>query len=135
MKDAVYKVLIIGSDIPNIKLLTDILKCNGYYPLEARSVTESISLAATENPCLILLDTETPEWLEISRNIRPNMPLQNIPTIILSPYATKRDREKFVRLGFLDCIAKPFNLGEFMGIINKNLKAGIKERGRRGEKG
>jgi CheY-like chemotaxis protein len=126
MQDIRDRILIIGSDVPNIRLLTDILNCNGYEPLEARSVTEGINLAANGNPRLILLDSEMPGWLEISRNIRPNMALQHIPTIILSPYATKRDREKFVRLGFLDCIAKPFNLREFIRIIDRNMKATIK---------
>jgi CheY-like chemotaxis protein len=122
MQSIQCRILIIGSDVPNIRLLSDILKCNGYEPLEARSVIEGINLAADGNPRLILLDSEMPGWLEISKNIRPNMALQDIPTIILSPYATKRDREKFVRLGFLDCIGKPFNLREFVRIIDRHLK-------------
>jgi CheY-like chemotaxis protein len=117
-----YRILIIGSDVHNLRLLSDILKCNGYDPVEARSVTEGINIATDGSTCLILLDSDMPGWLEISENIKPNMPLQDIPTIILSPYATTRDREKFVRFGFLDCIAKPFNLRDFVRIIDKSLK-------------
>jgi len=122
MQKVRYRILIIGPDVHNLRLLSDILRCNGYDPLEARSVTEGINLAANGNPRLILLDSDMPGWIEISRNIKPNMPLQDIPTIILSPYATRRDREKFVRFGFLDCIAKPFNLREFIRVIDKSLK-------------
>jgi CheY-like chemotaxis protein len=128
MQNIRYRILIIGSDVHNLRLLSDILKCNGYEPLEARSATEGINLAANGNPRLILLDSEMPGWLEISKNIRPNMALQDIPTIILSSYATKRDREKFVRLGFLDCIAKPFNLRTFIRIVDRNLKTGGERR-------
>lgn len=126
-----YKVLIIESDAPNLKLFSEILKYNGYDTLQAKSAAEGIEMAATGNPCLILLDTQIPGWIEMLKIIKSNTSTQNIPNIpviTLFPHVTERDREIFLKLGFLDCIAKPFDPHTLVTTIDKHLKTRIENR-------
>ncbi|MEW6418908.1 MAG: response regulator [Nitrospirota bacterium] len=121
-----YKILIIGEDRGNLKLYSEILSLNGYEPLEAKSVFDGIRLAMSEKPHLILLDIEVTDLkeIEMSKIMKSEPSIRDIPVIVLYPFATKWTRKRFLELGFADCIAKPFGIHEFRRIINKHLPKG-----------
>jgi len=121
-----YKILIIEEDRMNLKLFSEILSLNGYEPLEARNALDGIRLVMSEKPHLIIMaiDSLSSNEFKIFEIMKSDASLKDIPVIALSPFATKWTRKKFLELGFSDCIAKPFDLREFIKIVKKHLYRG-----------
>ena len=120
------KILVIEEDRVNLKLFSEILRYNGYETLEAENVLEGIRLAMAEKPHLILLDIEMTDLneLKISKIMKSEPSIRDIPVIALFPFATKWTRKRFLEFGFADCITKPFDLHKFIRIVNKHLYGG-----------
>src|SRR4030043_2325175 len=99
------KILVIEEDRVNLKLFSEILRYNGYETLEAENVLEGIRLAMAEKPHLILLDIEMTDLneLKISKIMKSEPSIRDIPVIALFPFATKWTRKRFLEFGFADC--------------------------------
>jgi hypothetical protein len=76
---------------------------------------------------LILMDVQLPgmNGYELTRYIRTELagPLNSIPIIALTAYASEHEMENAFRAGMNDYLTKPFNPSELMAIIRKNIKA------------
>lgn len=118
-----YKILIIEEDRVNLKLFSEILSLNGYEPLEAKNALDGIRLAMSEKPHLIIIaiDKLISNEFKIFKIMKSDASIKDIPVIALSPFATRATKKKFLELGFTDCIAKPFDLHEFIKIVNEHL--------------
>lgn len=118
------KILIIEDDEDNLKLFSTILDYHGYETLEAKNGMEGIRLAKTEKPNLILIDIQMPvmDGLEAFKIMKSDPSTKDIPFIVITPYGIRGAREKFLKLGFIDYIAKPFDLHEFITTVNKHLR-------------
>jgi CheY-like chemotaxis protein len=49
---------------------------------------------------------------------------KRIPIVALTAYASERDRERFLRLGMNDYLAKPHSIEQLAEVIEANLKGG-----------
>lgn len=85
-----------------------------YEVLSASDGEEGIALAESAVPDLILMDLSLPKldgWTATTR-IKQNPALAHIPVIALTAHAMVGDREKALRAGCDDYIAKPIDMRE-----------------------
>ena len=108
-------ILIVEDNEKNLKLARDVLQFKGYRTLEARTAEESITLANTHLPHLILMDIQLPDMDGVAalRHLKAEPGTASIPVIALTAFAMKHDRERFLSAGFDGYLFKPINIKEF----------------------
>ena len=106
-------------------LLRFILQRAGYRVVEAVTGSEAVSLAEREQPDLILTDLHMPQvsGVEAIRRIRSVTELRYIPILAMSGDGLA-GMELFLQIeqfggGFIDYIAKPFNVETVLEQINQ----------------
>ncbi len=117
------KILIIEDDEDNLELFSTMLKSHGYETLQAKNSMEGIRLAKTENPNLIITDIQMPvmDGFEAFKIMKSDSSTKDIPFIVITPYGVRGAREKFLKLGFVDYIAKPFDMHQLICIVRKHI--------------
>lgn len=116
-------VLIVEDNELNMKLFHDLLDASGYVTLQTRDGMEALELARTHHPDLILMDIQLPEisGLEITRRLKEDGELRNIPVIAVTAFAMKGDEEKILNGGCEAYIAKPISVMHFLDTVKKFL--------------
>jgi len=113
-----------------VNFLTAILSGNGYQVLRTASGAEALSMAASHQPDLILLDLGLPDidGMEVLHRIRE---WSDIPIIVVS--ARQDEHEKVASLdgGANDYITKPFGNSELLARIRASIRQRDKLRDRR----
>ena len=111
MSDADWIVLVVEDEAPIRRFLKAALGAQRFKLLEATTGAQAITMAATHNPDIILLDLGLPDidGLEVIKRIRE---WSNTPIIVIS--ARGKDTEKVDGLdaGADDYLAKPFSVEE-----------------------
>ena len=118
------RIFIVDDNVVNRKLLTAILKKEGYEILEAEDGEEAIELAFKEIPDLILLDIMMPkkDGYEVCAELKGDNRTANIPIIFLSAKTQTEDKIKGLDLGGADYVTKPFDRGEVLARVKAQLK-------------
>jgi len=116
-------VLIVEDNELNMELFNDLLQASGYNTVQTKDGKEVLELARDNNPDLILMDIQLPEisGLEVTKIIKADERLQDIPVIAVTAFAMKGDEEKIREGGCEGYIAKPISVPEFMETIAKFL--------------
>ncbi len=115
------KVLIVEDNELNMKLFSDLLDAHGFETEQTREGLKAISLAKAFRPDLILMDIQLPEvsGLEVTKWIKDDKSLADIPIIAVTAFAMKGD-EKRIRDGGCEAyISKPINVSSFLETIRK----------------
>ena len=111
-----FQILVTEDDRSIMNLIVATLKINGYSYICAHSGNEAISLCASHNPGMILLDLGLPDidGIEVIRRIRT---WSQVPIIVIS--ARDEDDDKILALdsGADDYLTKPFSVNEMMARI------------------
>ncbi len=117
------KILVIEDNEQNLYLVTFILKKNGYEVIQARDGREGIDLACEVKPALILLDIQLPimDGYAVTRELRKNPALDDIPIVAVTSYAMTGDREQALAAGCTGHIEKPINPETFIMEIARYL--------------
>ncbi|MBF0459513.1 MAG: response regulator [Nitrospirae bacterium] len=118
------KVLVIEDNELNMKFIREVLRRRGYPVIEAFDGADGVALAEQNLPELILMDINMPHMGGVAalKKIRQIAPLSNTPVVALTAYAMEGDRERFIKEGFSDYIAKPISIGVLMETIERLLK-------------
>ena len=116
-------VLIVEDNELNMKLFNDLLEAHGYNTLKTRDGIEALGMAREHHPDLILMDIQLPEvsGLEVTKWIKEDEDLQDIPVIAVTAFAMKGDEEKIRQGGCEDYIAKPITVSQFLDTVQKYL--------------
>lgn len=118
---ATHKNILIAEDIDcNYELLEAAL--GGKYKLiRALTGIEAVSLFASENPALILMDMKMPELdgIEATQIIREVSP--DVPIIALTAFSYDTDRETALQAGCNDFMTKPIDAQQLKALIDKYL--------------
>jgi len=120
------KTILLVDDEPGFhKIVTKILKTQGYTVLTASNGQEGLHALKTVRPDLILLDIMMPimNGFEFFKLVRQNEKYTNIPIIIAS--ARKLMKGTFVAMGADAFILKPFNSDELIFKIKFLLKDSV----------
>jgi two-component system cell cycle response regulator DivK len=119
------KVLIVEDNALNLKLLSDLLEYHGYYVVATGSGEAALRIAEEEQPDLILMDIQLPDFsgIDATRRLKANLKTQRIPIIAVTAFAMSGDRTKIMESGCDDYMAKPFNILELLALIEKYTTA------------
>lgn len=118
------KVLVV-EDIPlNMELIIDIFGAMNFIVHGASNGDEAVRMTEKEQYDLIIMDVEMPimDGITATKIIKKNPAYSKIPIVILTAYAMKGDREKFLAQGCDDYIAKPIDVPSFMKKMEKYRK-------------
>lgn len=118
-------VLIVEDNELNMKLFHDLLEAQGYDTLQTKDGREALQLAREHHPDLVLMDIQLPEvsGLEVTKWIKEDEKLRDIPVIAVTAFAMKGDEEKICQGGCEAYIAKPISVSEFLETVQKFIDA------------
>ncbi len=117
------KILIVEDNDLNLKLFRDLLEANGYITVETKEGLKATDLVRMEKPDLILMDIQLPEisGLDVTRKIKADKSIADIPIIAVTAFAMKDDEEKILRAGCEAYISKPISIVSFLETVKKFL--------------
>jgi len=115
------KVLIVEDNELNMKLFHDLLEAQGYETLETREGLQALTLARLHHPDLILMDIQLPEisGLEVTKWLKDDETLADIPVIAVTAFAMKGDEERIREGGCEAYLSKPISVGKFIETVRR----------------
>ena len=119
-------VLIVEDNELNMKLFHDLLDAQGYGTLQTRNGMEALALARQHQPDLILMDIQLPEvsGLEVTKWLKEDDALRDIPVIAVTAFAMKGDEERIREGGCEAYISKPISVSMFLETVRQFIGDG-----------
>ncbi|HET6389960.1 response regulator [Hyphomicrobium sp.] len=120
-RPATRSVLIVEDNELNMKLFNDLLVAHGYKTLQTRNGFDALELARKHRPDLILMDIQLPEvsGLEVTRWLKDDDTLRDIPVVAVTAFAMKGDEERIRSGGCEAYISKPISVMAFLDTVRK----------------
>lgn len=120
------KILVVDDNQDNRELVVKVLRNRGFTVVEAVDGEDALAKADAERPALILMDISIPkiDGYEVTRRLKEERGLKEIPVVALTAHAMKGDRELALAAGCAGYIPKPINVREFPEQILAFLKKG-----------
>lgn len=114
-------VLVIEDEDAICNFITAILNSNGYRVAKSNTGKDGLSVAASYNPDVILLDLGLPDidGVEVLKSIRE---WSKIPVVVVSARGHEREKVEVLDLGADDYIVKPFGTPELLARIRTALR-------------
>ncbi len=118
-----HTVLVVEDNELNMKLFHDLLEAHGIDTIETKNGHEVLDIAREHKPDLILMDIQLPEisGLDVTRWLKEDEELKDIPVIAVTAFAMKGDEQKIREGGCEDYISKPISVTKFIDVIRKYL--------------
>jgi CheY-like chemotaxis protein len=113
------RILYVEDNDDNIYMLKNRLTRAGFTVIIATDGAQGVTMAASEQPDLILMDLTLPniDGEEATRRIKADPATRSIPVIALTANAMPGDREKALAAGCDDFDTKPVELPRLLGKI------------------
>jgi two-component system, cell cycle response regulator DivK len=91
--------------------------------LQTRSGIDALGLARKHRPHLILMDIQLPEvsGLEVTKWLKDDEELRDIPVIAVTAFAMKGDEERIRQGGCEAYISKPISIAAFLDTVRRYL--------------
>jgi PAS domain S-box-containing protein len=121
-----HTVLLVEDNLANVRLIERLLKRRPQIKLiTAMQGGLGFDLAREHRPDLILLDFNLPDITgdKVLRQLREDTALSHIPVIMISGDAIPSQVERLLDLGAQAYVTKPFDIHEFLRILDENLGA------------
>jgi len=117
------RILVVEDQDDNRRILRDLLTASGYELIEAVDGEQGLTSAERERPDLILMDIQLPgiDGYEVTRRIKANEALRNIPIIAVTSYALSGDDQKAFEAGCDAYVTKPFSPRQLLAKIREYL--------------
>ena len=117
------KVLLVEDNEMNRDMLSRRLIRRGFQVVFAMDGQQSIDLAHSERPDIILMDMSLPiiDGWEATRCLKADDATRSVPVIGLTAHAMSGDREKAIEAGCDDYDTKPVELDRLIGKIERLL--------------
>ena len=118
-------VLVVDDEPQVVWMLQFSLEADGFQTFHARDGRAALDELRQHRPQLVLLDIMMPvmdgwsvlQWIqELPEGERPRV-------VVVSARASLRDRAKAAELGAIAFVAKPFNVDDLLGVLNRLKKA------------
>jgi two-component system, cell cycle response regulator DivK len=115
------KILYVEDNFQNYRLVMRMLTLDDkdFEVLNAPDGASALRLASEEMPDLILMDINLPDMdgTEVTRRLKADAVLQNIPVIALTANAMVGDRERYLESGCDGYLRKPISRDELRETI------------------
>ncbi|MCG8372200.1 MAG: hybrid sensor histidine kinase/response regulator [Balneolales bacterium] len=118
-----FLLLIVDDTEANIRLLSHVLRGDGFNIIAAFNGEDCLELARERKPDLILLDVMMPDvsGFDVCKQINLDPELKDIPVIFLSALTEIKDKVEGFEVGGVDYITKPFQKDEVLARIKTHL--------------
>ena len=115
------RILVVDDDPPSVKMISFLLREEGYTVLTASNGPDALDIVEREAPDLVILDVMMPhmDGLEVCRRIRRTM---QVPILILSAKGETADRVIGLDVGADDYLSKPFDPTELLARVRAVLR-------------
>ena len=116
-------ILVVDDTPANLRLLSEMLKAQGYKPRLVPSGKLALSAARAIPPDLILLDIRMPDMdgYEVCERLKADPRLKETPVIFLSALDETANKVKAFAAGGVDYITKPFRVEEVLARVETHL--------------
>jgi CheY-like chemotaxis protein len=117
------RVLIVEDDAGSMDLALRIVRLESHEPITTADGETALALARAVRPHLILLDLHIPKldgWGFV-KELRQEEWARRIPVIAVSASATPPERERALRAGCDDFLAKPYYPEQMRAMLEKHL--------------
>src|SRR5262245_63354119 len=114
--------ILVVDDEPQIRrFLRTTLSAHGYRVIEASCGREALTLTATEQPELVLLDLGLPDidGLEVIQRLRD---WSTVPIIVVSVRGQESEKVAALDNGADDYVTKPFGMGELLARMRAAMR-------------
>lgn len=103
----------------NRKIIRDLLSKHSYEIMEAHNGEAALDALARRRPDLILMDVQLPKLsgLEVTRRVRTDPSLAQIPIIAITSFALSGDDRLALDAGCNAYVAKPFRPRDLLEMI------------------
>jgi len=118
---ATMRILAVDDDPPSVKMISFLLREEGYDVISADNGITALELIDREAPDLVILDVMMPQLdgLEVCKRIRQK---GDVPIIFLSAKGDTVDKVAGLQLGADDYLAKPFEPAELLARVKAVLR-------------
>jgi PAS domain S-box-containing protein len=119
-------ILVADDEADSLKLLSEILRAEGYAVRAADSGRLALASAAAHTPDLILLDLRMPgmDGLEVCRRLKESEATRETPLMFISGASDVEQRVQGLALGAVDFVTKPFRREELVARVRAHLELG-----------
>lgn len=120
------RILIVEDNPVNLRLAVELLELEGHVVDTAGDAEEALRHLSLRLPDLILMDIGLPgmDGLALTRMIRADERLREIPVIALTAFAMKGDDMNAIAAGCNGYIAKPIDTRSFGAQVGRALEGG-----------
>lgn len=118
-------VLVVDDEPQVVWMLQFSLEAEGFQTFAARDGRTALNELRQHRPQLMLLDIMMPvmDGWSVLQEIRDLPEGERPRVVVVSARATLRDRAKAAELGAMAFVAKPFNVDDLLGVLNRLKKA------------
>ena len=118
-------VLVVDDEPQVVWMLQFSLEAEGFQTFAARDGRAALAGLKEHRPKLVLLDIMMPvmDGWSVLQEIRDLPETERPRVVVVSARATLRDRAKAAELGAIAFVAKPFNVDDLLGVLNRLKKA------------
>ncbi|MDD5332558.1 MAG: response regulator [Rhodoferax sp.] len=118
------KILAVDDTPASLRLLTEILKEEGYEVRSAISGELALRAAAHNPPDLVLLDIRMPgmDGYEVCRRLKADLATRDVPVIFVSAVTETDEKVQGFGLGAVDFVSKPYQHEELMARVRTHLE-------------
>ena len=128
------KTILLADDEPDIRIIAEmsLAQVGGWTTHIASSGAQALELAAKHSPDVILLDVMMPEMdgMATLQALAANEATRNIPVIFMTAKVQSHEKQKYVGLGAIGVIPKPFDPMQLPTNIRQIFNQPVKQRGR-----
>ena len=116
-------ILIVDDTLPNLHLLREMLKDQGYRTRGVRDGASALRAAHANPPDLILLDIRMPglTGYEVCEELKADARTREIPVIFISAADEVWDKIRAFEVGGVDYVTKPFQSQEVLARVKNQL--------------
>jgi CheY-like chemotaxis protein len=117
-------ILVVDDNPTNLRLVSQVLKFDGYRVLEAADAEAALEILESTLPDLIIMDIALPgmDGLDLTRLIKSAERTRHIIIVALTAFAMKGDEERARQAGCDGYITKPFDTRVLAASIDAYLK-------------
>jgi len=118
------KILAVDATPDSLRLLTDIMKEEGYEVRSAISGELALRAAASNPPELVLLDIRMPgmDGYEVCRRLKADPATRDVPVIFVSAVSETDEKVQGFKMGAVDFVTKPYQRDELMARVRTHLE-------------
>jgi len=118
------RILAVDDTPASLKLLSELLRGEGYDVRSAVNGEVALNYAFTTPPELVLLDIRMPDMdgFEVCRRLKENHLTKTVPVIFVSALSESQEKVHGFALGAVDFVTKPYQREELLARVRTHLE-------------